>query len=159
VTRKLFYSVFLNGVVVAICLFSTLPVAGIQSTNRSTTSEQSSPQVHRPNSSSTTRAEELRLVIEEDAELDYLYSVHEVDSADYLLTKGRHFVLKRYLQSLPDDMMDVPELYVVTRAELKNFFRTPPNPERLRNGARLEEHWVYHGKMTRNHVFYIFERQ
>jgi hypothetical protein len=158
VLRNLFRAVFFNGVVFAVFVSSPLLVAGIQSTTQTTAAEQSPPQTHRPNSTSTTRAEELRSVIEEDAELDYLYSVHEVGSADYLLTKGRHFVLKRYLESLPSDMMDVPELYVVTRPELKNFFRKPPNPERLKNGAELEEHWVYRGKMTRTHVFYIFER-
>jgi len=159
VIRNLVGAIFLNCTLFAIFSSSTLFALGIQSATQTGTTEQSSRQVRRPNSTSTTRAEELRLVIEEDAELDYLYSVHEVDSADYLLTKGRHFVLKKYLQSLPEDMMDVPELYVVTRAELKNFFRTPPNPERLKTGARLEEHWVYRGKMTRSHVFYIFERQ
>ena len=107
---------------------------------------------------STTRNEELRNVAEEDAELDYLYSVHEVGQSDYLLTKGRHFVLKKYLQSLPETTIDLPELFVMTKAEMKDFFHNPPNPERLKNGVELEQHWVYRGKMIHGHTFYIFER-
>jgi hypothetical protein len=158
VISNAFRSILVSGVIFTITPSPAFYALGIQSKESKLPAEQSSAQTRRANSTSTTRAEELRNVTEEDAELDYLYTVHEVGSADYLLTKGRHFVLKRYLQSLPDDMMDVPELYVVTRAELKNFFRNPPNPERLKTGAQLEEHWVYRGKMTRNHVFYIFER-
>ena len=151
-------SLLINLAILTVLLSSTLFIFGAQSSRPSQSSEQASQPPRRPNSTATTRAEELRNVAEEDAELDYLYGVHEVDSSDYLLTKGRHFVLRKYLLTLPDDMSDVPELYVVTRPELKNFFRTPPNPERLKIGARLEEHWVYRGKMTHNRVFYIFER-
>jgi hypothetical protein len=150
----------LIGTILLFLLLSSINIARTQNqlSGQATSTERSTRQPPRANTTSTTRAEELRNVAEEDAELDYLYSVHEVDSSDYQLTKGRHFVLKRYLQALPADI-DVPELYVMTRSEMKNFFHVLPNPERLRNGVRIEEHWVYRGKMSRTHIFYIFERQ
>jgi hypothetical protein len=136
-----------------------LPLAYAQTRTQNQRGEQSSSLIAKPGSGNTVREDELRNLADEDAELDYLYSVHEVGTSDYLLTKGRHFVLRKYLLTLPGNIIDIPELYVVTRGELRNFFRNPPNPERLRNGAKLEEHWIYRGKMTHTHVFYIFERQ
>src|SRR5258708_328852 len=149
----------LSRVVLTVALSSIFYQTQPLTQTRELSKKQSGHKAGKSGPGSSIREDELRNVDDEDAELDYLYSVHEVGLSDYVLTKGRHFVLKKYLLTLPNNIIDIPELYVVTRSELKNFFRNPPNPERLRNGARLEQHWIYRGKMTHSHVFYIFERQ
>jgi len=127
--------------------------------SRITESSQSAGSGPKSGTISSTRDEQLRNVAEEDAELDYLYGNHEVGREDYLLTKDRHYALRRYLLSLPKNTIDLPEFYVITKAEFKDFFRDPPVPERLKPGDKLEKHWTYKAKIVRGHTFYVFERQ
>ena len=105
------------------------------------------------------REEALRLLAEEDAELDYLYQDGEVPAEEYQLTKARHWVLRRYLLGLPEGTVDLPEIHVVSKGELGNLFRRPPDLTRLRVGDTWDEHWSYRGKMVRGRTFYIFERR
>ncbi|HZS45184.1 MAG TPA: hypothetical protein VFC63_08800 [Blastocatellia bacterium] len=129
---------------------------------QSKTSEQSIPSPGsgpKSGTISSTRDEQLRAVTEEDAELDYLYERHEVGREDYLLTKDRHYALRKYLLTLPRNTIDLPELFVMTKAEFKDYFRNPPAPEKLRAGGIWEKRWVYRAKIVRGHTFYIFERQ
>ena len=130
-----------------------------QEQSRATGPSQSAGSVPKSGTISSTRDEQLRNVAEEDAELDYLYGNHEVGREDYLLTKDRHYALRKYLLSLPKNSIDLPEFYVMTRSEFKDFFRDPPVPEALKPGAKLEKHWTYKAKIIRGHTFYVFERQ
>jgi hypothetical protein len=132
------------GLVLIWLALQSLPVAG---------GEQSHP------TTGTAREEALRILAEEDAELDYLYRDGEVPAEEYQLTKARHWVLRRYLLGLPEGTVDLPEIHVVSKGELGNLFRRPPDLTRLRVGDTWDEHWSYRGKMVRGRTFYIFERR
>jgi hypothetical protein len=97
----------------------------------------------------------------EEAELKHLFDVGEVPPGDYRLSRDRLVVTReaalRVARARDDDV--VPDLYILVESELTQVL--PTGIEAIRGkqpGSKIDDNWMYHGKIRRGEVFYILER-